>query len=64
MKFNLEYKEVDDKIASIDKWYDKHTRLWIVQCKNKDGDQVGEAFYGSKKSSEIEYKRLKKEHNL
>ena len=56
MKFKV--KEPDEIITFIDKWYDRYIRLWCIQCKNKDGDQIGPAFYSNKKGAEIEYKRL------
>jgi hypothetical protein len=59
-----DYEPFDEKIVSIDKWYDRHTKLWIIQCLNKDGYQVGNAFYSPRKGAEIEYKRLKKEYNI
>jgi hypothetical protein len=65
MKFELPNLESEDnKIVFIDKWYDKHTKLWVIQCKNNNGDQIGNAFYAPRKSAEIEYNRLKKEYKI
>lgn len=65
IEFKLPYIEpMDETIIFIDKWYDKHTKLWVIQCKNKDGDQIGSACYLDKKGAKIEYKRLLKEYNL
>lgn len=65
MKFNLpKYKPIDEKIVFIDKWYDRHIKMWCIQLKNKSGDQIGDAIYSDKKGIEIEYKKLKKEYGL
>jgi hypothetical protein len=56
--------EPDDKVVLIDKWYDRHIKMWCIQKKNKAGDQIGESFYSDKKGAEIEYIRLKKEFEL
>ena len=37
--------EFDEAVASVDAWYDRHTRLWVIQLLNKDGYQVGDAKY-------------------
>jgi len=29
----------------VDYWYDRHTRSWVVQCVDSQGNQVGEARY-------------------
>lgn len=29
----------------IDTWYDRHTRSWVVQLKDREGNQIGEAEY-------------------
>ena len=34
-----------DKLLSVDRWYDSHIRSWVVQCKDAEGNQVGEAHY-------------------
>lgn len=65
MKFNFPESEFDETPAKIEKWYDRKTRSWIVQTKNKNGDQLGNAeYFGTKQEAENEYKRLKKELNL
>lgn len=56
-----EYGELffEDTELFIDKWYDKHTKLWVIQLKNKyDYQATKESHYGNKKSTEYEYKRL------
>lgn len=33
----------------IDTWYDRHTRSYVVQLKDREGNQLGEAeYYGNK----------------
>ena len=57
---NIENQDV----VFIDMWYDKYTRLWVIQKKDKNGNQIGEAFYGVKMCAEIEYKRLLEKYKL
>jgi hypothetical protein len=64
LKFKINNVSLDDSIIQIDKWYDRHTKLWVIQCKNKDGYQIGDAFYSQRKGAEIEYERLKKLYNI
>lgn len=56
----------DEKVASVDMWYDRHERLWCLQLLNKDGYQVGNAQYigGGKKEALQLKKQLEKEHNI
>lgn len=59
-----EPKEPNNTITQIDKWYDRHERMWCILCKNSEGDQIGDAIYSDKKGIQIEYNRLIKEYNL
>ena len=61
---DYEPKQLNNTITQIDKWYDKHIKLWCIQCKNSDGDQIGEAIYSDKTGAKIEYNRLIKEYGL
>lgn len=36
---------IDETIVEIDAWYDRHTKLWVIQKLNKDGYQIGDAEY-------------------
>ena len=36
-------------VAKIDIWYDRHTRNWIRQAKDIDGNQIGAAEYSYQK---------------
>ncbi len=46
----------------VEKWYDRYTRSWVVQVKDKNGYQVGNAVYVySKREAVIEEDRLNKE---
>lgn len=42
---DYEVAEFDETVANIDTWYDRHTRLWVIQMLNKDGYQIGDAEY-------------------
>lgn len=58
-------KQFDETVVKIDAWYDKHTRLWVVQKLNKDGYQVGDADYVYGKTNAMEEKaELEKKYNL
>lgn len=58
-------EEFDSIVASVDAWYDKHTRLWVVQLLNKDGYQVGDAqyVYGKAEAKAVKAE-LEKEYNI
>lgn len=57
--------EFDEKVVSIDTWYDRHTKLWVIQKLNKDGYQVGDADYVyGKQAAMKETEELKKEYNI
>ena len=65
IKFNFPVNEFDNTPETIDKWYDRKTRSWVIQIKNKEGFQLGEAqYFGTKQEAENEYKRLKAAYNL
>lgn len=57
-------KHPNDTITQVDKWYDRHIKMWCIQCKNSEGDQIGEAFYSDKKGIETEYGRLIEEYGI
>ena len=63
--YNGENK-IDKKVALIEYWYDRHLGgNWIIQKKNKDGDQLGEAIYEyNKKIAKQEADKLAKEYNV
>jgi hypothetical protein len=45
---------------SIKTWHDKHTKSWITQIKDEQGNQIGEAAYdGNKKSRDASIKEFK-----
>lgn len=47
----------DETVAYIDCWYDRHTRLWVLQKMNKDGCQLGDAEYVYGKAGALERKK-------
>ena len=49
----------DTKPAKIDSWYDRRSRVWVVQTLNAAGDQLGDASYAGTKlgrDAEIAYR--------
>lgn len=51
--------EEDKPHHHVEHWYDKHTRSWVVQRMDKQGNQIGSADYvGSRKEAE----NLRKHH--
>jgi len=38
-----EGKPFDNKVVKIDAWYDRHTRDYCIQLKNKEDYQVGDS---------------------
>jgi hypothetical protein len=58
-------KEPDGKVHYIDVFYDRHMKLWTILCRNKSGDQIGEAEYDhNRKFMEKSVNRLKKQYNV
>lgn len=52
-------------IVKIDKWYNRHTISWVIQFKDKNDSQVGEAFYcGNKDEANRIYNDMTKEYGL
>lgn len=41
------------KITQIDYWYDRHSRCWVVQDKDEDGNQIGVVSYHGSKASAL-----------
>ena len=41
---------MNEEITTIEYWYDRRSRNWIVQLKDKDDNQIGEAFYSGTRS--------------
>lgn len=63
--FDDDAEVFDEAVASVDAWYDKHTRLWIIQLLNKDGFQIGDAqiVYGKAEAKAVKAE-LEKEYNI
>lgn len=40
-------------VYTVDRWYDRHTRSWVIQIKDADNFQVGPAVYVNTKSGAI-----------
>jgi len=59
--------EYGDQVKTVwlDKWYDRHTRSWIIQLKDDNDYQIGDAIYcGNKDESIILYNDLLKEYGV
>ena len=41
------------KPFSIDMWYNRHERSWVVQVKDEEGTQIGDAAYRGSKSEAL-----------
>ena len=51
--------------ATIDAWYDRHTRDWCIQILNKDGYDVMDCIrVGDKESKDAVVRRLRAEYNI
>ena len=60
-----EESHFDETVASIDAWYDRYTKLWVIQKLNKDGYQIGDATYvAGKKAAMKEAAELKAKYGL
>lgn len=57
--------QFDCRVASIDAWYDRHTRDYCIQLLNKDGYQIGDAIRcGDKKSKDAIVKEFKEKYKI
>lgn len=57
--------EFDTKVATIDAWYDRHTRDWCIQKLNADGYQVGDSIrVGTKEDRDHVVNWLRDEYGL
>ena len=60
--FNPENDHFDETVTDVVAWYDRHTKLWVIQKLNKDGFQIGNAlFIAGKKNAMDEAYQLKQE---
>lgn len=50
-------------MCTVEYWYDRHTRSWVVQVKDDKGNQVGKAHYfGNKEEAIKEADRISNEY--
>lgn len=48
--------------VTVDRWYDRHSRSWVVQKKDADGNQIGNAEYvGSRREADLIWKQWREE---
>lgn len=54
----------EKEAVTVDRWYDRHIRLWTLILRDDDGNQVGDAIYcyGKKRALEMETE-IKKQIN-
>lgn len=65
INFSADDTEFDENVVSIDTWYDRYTKLWVIQKLNKDGYQVGDADYVyGKQTAMKETEELKKKYGI
>lgn len=61
---SIEIDTSKQEIVSINLWYDKHTKLWIIQKLDINGNQIDNAIYISGKQNAIKEKQeLEKLYN-
>ncbi|TVY09920.1 hypothetical protein [Paenibacillus cremeus] len=56
-KYNFSLEDTEQKPAKVDKWYDRGTRSWVVQLKDHEGNQIGDAIYVASKSEAAEQEK-------
>jgi len=44
---------MNDIVATVEMWFDRYTRSWVVQRRNSEGDQVGSADYTGTKAGAV-----------
>jgi len=55
----------DPVISAVEVWYDPHTRSWIVQDNDAEGNQIGDArYYGDKPSALRDQQSARKQYGL
>ena len=65
IKIHGDWKPFDENVVEIDVWYDRHTKDYCIQLKNKDGYQVGDSIrVGTKEDKDWEVNRLKNEYGI
>lgn len=51
--------------TSVDMWYDRTTRNWVVQVKDEHGNQIGDAVYVyTQPEALLEKARLERRHGV
>ena len=57
--------EFDEKVVTIDAWYDRHTKDYCIQLKNAEGYQIGDAIrVGNKYDKDATVNELIVEYGL
>ena len=48
--------------VTVDRWYDRKARTWVVQKKDAQGNQIGDAeFSGTRKGADLIWNQWRKE---
>ena len=60
---DIEYHNA--KPFSIDMWYDRHERSWVIQVKDKENCQIGDSVYvGTKPEAINQVNRWKEKYGV
>jgi hypothetical protein len=58
---DYEIKYYNAKPFSIDMWYNRHERSWVVRVMDEEGNQIGDATYVYSKSEALDQVKIWKE---
>jgi hypothetical protein len=47
---NTKVRKTITKEGYVQSWYDRHTRMWVTQRKDREGNQIGDADYDQTKA--------------
>ena len=62
MTFKIKgFTDTEPIATHVDAWYDRHTRLWVIQKLTDEGYQVGDAVYVYGKADAMETKKQMEE---
>lgn len=56
-----EEHEALERPVATDRWYDRHTRCWVVMSLNHEGSQIGDATYVHAKADAIRDENFRKQ---
>lgn len=44
---------MDERVVEIEVWWDRQQRLWVVQEKDREGNQIGDAMFEAHKRDAV-----------